>query len=377
MSELTKQFEAIRGHMRPVHWSPSRAEDVLNRIHKGRRRFTFATIAVSSAALTVAIVVAIVWFAQGGNATSAQIARQDSHGAQQELQLHDGTRAVALDGESELRLVQESDELVSFALDSGKGWFQVPPSKTRKVEVRVADLRVEVLGTEFVVEVQAEVVHVWVHRGRVRIVSSDGVVTLRAGEDEEFPAHPDTTGGLNENVADAPPAEQEEDQEEEQVDKEEEARLPASRSQTHLPAPVVEEPSSDASPMADDTRRVADLWKRADAARLAGNHRGATSALIRLLDEHSDDPRAPLAAFTLGRVLMDTGHSASTAARAFAKARKLAPQGPLVEDALLREIEAWLEDGDSRRVRRRCDKYLRLFPDGQYRRKIYKLRRER
>jgi hypothetical protein len=55
------------------------------------------------------------------------------------------------------------------------------------------------------------------------------------------------------------------------------------------------------------------------------------------------DPRAPLAAFTLGRVLLRELARPREAAAAFAQARALAPRGPFVEDALAREVEAWLQ----------------------------------
>jgi transmembrane sensor len=118
-------------------------------------------------------------------------------------------------------------------------------------------------------------------------------------------------------------------------------------------------------------KSVDQLWKEADAARLQGNDKAAISALTKLLESHPDDARAALAAFSLGRVIISTqGGSPQTAARAFAKARKLDPKGPLVEDALLREVEAWDEAGDSRRVRSRAEKYMRLFPQGRYRKQL-------
>ena len=45
-----------------------------------------------------------------------------------------------------------------------------------------------------------------------------------------------------------------------------------------------------------------ELLAMSDVARLAGHPRGAVAPLSKLVAEHASDARAPLAAFTLGRV---------------------------------------------------------------------------
>ena len=91
----------------------------------------------------------------------------------------------------------------------------------------------------------------------------------------------------------------------------------------------------------------------ADRARLAGRFEEGASLLERLVREHPGDPRAPLAAFSLGRVLLGELGRPADAARAFARARALAPDGPLADDALAREAEAWARAGDPERARAR------------------------
>src|SRR5262249_5270614 len=81
------------------------------------------------------------------------------------------------------------------------------------------------------------------------------------------------------------------------------------------------------------------LLRAADVARWSGHPGEAVPYLERVVREHAEDPRAQLAAFTLGRVYMDELGRPRLAAAAFARARAFAPRGPLAEDALFHEIE--------------------------------------
>lgn len=371
MSSLDQNITKASKHLRPVHWSDARQGEVRAAIFRRRRRFTLSAVALGSAAMAVVVAVAIVWFAQGtstpSRGTVAELApvpavNANANANANAIELGDGTRAVELGSGSAVRLLREDESVVSFALDSGKGWFEVTPSRTRRVEVHIRDVHVEVLGTEFVVEVRGDYVHVWVHRGKVSVESDGDTVVLRKGENGTFLSEPKTLApppieAVDAGVPDVP------------IDA---GRV---RSKLDLTEKVNPKPSpkprailvSDEKPAA---MTVEELWNVADAARKKGRGAAAVKALSKLLNDHPDDARAALAAFSLGRVLLDTGHSAEVAARAFAKARKLSPDGPLVEDALLREVEAWHTAGDTRRVRSRIKKYLRQFPDGRYKKQL-------
>jgi hypothetical protein len=365
MTELSQKFADAKEHLRPVAWSPDRSSAVQRSIGQRRRSFTLSTVAVGSAAIAVAVAVAIVLFAQG-NTSSERVAVAPS-----QIELRDGTRAAPLGSGTSLKLLSENDALVTFALEAGKGWFEVTPSRTRRVEVLVRDVRVEVLGTEFVVEVKGDVVHVWVHRGKVSVESKSGTVILTKGQHETFAADNGEDDGASDGesvgtevVADAGVADM---PSQDDASKEPEPTPQVQIREFDDGSLPIEKPTSTVSVRPDT---VDALWKQADAARRRGDSKAARVILTQLLNEYEEDPRAALAAFSLGRVLLDSDHSAKTAARAFAKARKLSPDGPLVEDALLREIEAWHHAGDSRRVDKRSEKYLRLFPGGRYRRQI-------
>lgn len=108
----------------------------------------------------------------------------------------------------------------------------------------------------------------------------------------------------------------------------------------------------------------AELLLSADVSRLSHHPAEAVPPLQQVLARHASDPRAPLAAFTLGRVLLDELGQPAQAADAFARARAIAPSGPLADDALAREVEARSRAGDTARARSLAEEYLRRLPNG-------------
>jgi hypothetical protein len=119
------------------------------------------------------------------------------------------------------------------------------------------------------------------------------------------------------------------------------------------------------APTAATTETAESLLAAADAARLQGKAQEGATLLRKILRDHRSDPRASLAAFTLGRVLLMELAQPRQAAEAFAEARALAPDGPFAEDALAREVEAWANAGDMTKARARARDYLRSYPSGR------------
>jgi len=124
------------------------------------------------------------------------------------------------------------------------------------------------------------------------------------------------------------------------------------------PVPV---PRAALTPVAPD---IEVLMRSADAARRAGHPAQAIPYLRRLLREHPGDARAPLAAFTLGRIFLAELGQPTDAADAFALARRLAPRGPMASHALAREVEAAARGGDVARARRLAETYAAHYPAG-------------
>ncbi len=384
MSELHKEVEELREKLRPVHWSGERSDSVLRSIERRRRRFAISTVALGSAVLAMAASIAIIWFAQGRStqarelASSQPIVPRQVDSAPKGIELGDGSRALGLGGSSTLVLVSETETRVSFSLDSGKAWFDVKYSDTREVEVVIQDVRVVVSGTEFVVEIVDGYVHVWVHRGQANVRSPDGERSLSKGEDYRFTARNAKDVPREEELLEVPetvdekmPVPVRESERAKAKENGEIAKSVEAVVEEEVVEPEAAEPEAAVGNAPVDG--VSELWARSDAARRSGQDATAIRALATLVNEHAKDPRAALAAFTLGRLLVDSNQQHSTAARAFAKARKLAPNGPLVEDALFREIEAWYAANDKRRAEKRSEKYVRLFPKGRYRRQIQEL----
>ena len=111
---------------------------------------------------------------------------------------------------------------------------------------------------------------------------------------------------------------------------------------------------------------IEELMRSADAARRAGRPAQAVPYLRRLLRDHPADARAPLAAFTLGRILLAELGQPTEAADAFALSRRLAPRGPMASHALAREVEAAARGGDAARARRLAATYVADYPAGPH-----------
>ncbi len=100
-----------------------------------------------------------------------------------------------------------------------------------------------------------------------------------------------------------------------------------------------------------------------DIAQAVGEPARAVAALRRVVERFPRDPAAPQAAFKLGTALDKAGDRAG-AAQAFAACRALSPQSEIAEDALARQIDAALEQGDLAEAHRLFDQYERDFPQG-------------
>jgi transmembrane sensor len=111
---------------------------------------------------------------------------------------------------------------------------------------------------------------------------------------------------------------------------------------------------------------AADLMLAADVARLSAHPAEAVGPLRLVCERHPGDRRAPVASFTLGRVLLDDLGQPAEAATWFRKAAVSWPSGPLAEDAMSREADAWDKAGRLDEARAAAEKYLRRYPSGRH-----------
>jgi transmembrane sensor len=270
------------------------------------------------------------------------------------LRFADGSTAVSSGNESSLAVVEDTPRRVVVALAKGGARFDVVPRAERVFSVRAGAVTVTVLGTAFSVERVADRVGVAVTRGLVQVDWGAGSRRVAAGGDGWFPplvVSPPAVVPADE----AGPIRHKRKPATDDIDA---APAPPSPESAAAPAETAAEPTAPGEP--DPAKLLAD----ADRARLAGRHEEGVALLRRLVREHPNDQRAPLAAFSLGRILLGDLHRPAQAAMAFARARALAPNGPLAEDALAREVEAWTRAGDLDRARARGDEYLRVYPNG-------------
>jgi transmembrane sensor len=271
------------------------------------------------------------------------------------MRFADGSTAIPSEGhQASLAVVDDTPKRVVVALARGGARFDVVPRQERVFSVRVGDVTISVLGTAFSVERVADRVGVTVTRGAVLVDWGIGARRLAAGDEGWFPPLVVSPSTGEEHAKETP------------------KRAPPVRHGGALSDVMPPRPAArnESSPPPDDTgEREADgamkLFADADQARLARRFEDGAALLRRLLREYPSDQRAPIAAFSLGRVLLGELARPAEAARAFEQARALAPDGPLAEDALAREAEAWSRAGDSYRARARAAEYLRAYPNGR------------
>jgi transmembrane sensor len=232
-----------------------------------------------------------------------------------------------------------------FALRAGGARFSVPHDPDRPFVVAAGDVTIEDLGTTFTVR--------YLTADRLKIAVEDGRVRVRAGgSDSEVPA------GATLEVPVSPAVEDPRGEQQPAAVAAASWRPLAERGQYEEARRALRKAGPSA--VRDDT---ADLLLAADAARLSGHPAEAVPYLERVLRGHARDPRAGLAAFTLGRVLLDELGRPSEAVDAFALARSSG--GPLAEDALARQVEALSRAGDVTRSRELALLYRRLYPNGR------------
>jgi TolA-binding protein len=105
------------------------------------------------------------------------------------------------------------------------------------------------------------------------------------------------------------------------------------------------------------------LMTLADIARATGSREQAILALRRVVDSHPEAQVAPEAALTLGNLLEQAGDRAG-ALEAYALYRRLSPSGDFAEDALARQVDSALAQGNLEELIRLVAQYENDFPNG-------------
>ena len=316
----------------PLHvgsvWTPDWTERVAWRALRRKRALALSSVAVAATACAVAL---FAW-------PQVRPASRAPAPAARAVRFTDGSIGAPRGPNAELQVEEQSAHRVRVRLRGGAR-FEIAKNAARRFEVRAGEVLVRVLGTVFTVDEESSRARVEVERGRVQVIWRGGEALLVAGEVGTFPPI-------------------------------EEAWLPDVERAEAAPATAIEPATATAPrrarPAARAEDEAADLMLAADVARLSADPAAAVAPLRRLIARYPRDKRAPVAAFTLGRVLLDDLGRASEAAAAFERARQLWPEGPLAGDALARAVEAHRRAARPERARPLAGEYLRRFPEGRH-----------
>jgi transmembrane sensor len=258
--------------------------------------------------------------------------------------LSDGSR-IELGPSARLEIVDNSSRSFVSVLRRGHATFDVRPGGPRLWTIEAGLASVEVVGTRFSVTRDESSVEVEVERGLVLVRGErvpDRIQRLGAGD-----------------------------------------RLKVSVAQATEAPPALAEPTSAALPellsdsanaLAPSVARVAagaehpgfdQLLITADTQRRRGELAAAEKTLNDAIASAPDRSRAALAAFTLGKLLLDGAGRPADAARAFSRAVTLGPPTAIAEDALARLMEAEDRAGNVEAARTAARSYRERFPNGR------------
>jgi len=348
------------------HWTNRRAARVRAAIDRHVRRRRAARWAAGASSLIVAgcLVFALVTRQRRPDALASGSPAQVQSSAPPQERMEPS--ATPLTADTEL-VVDPKGAGRAFVLRRGSARFVVTHDERHPFLVRVGPLVVEDLGTTFsVARLSENEIDVAVEEGHVAVLCESSRTELGGGQHRTF-----TCGEPAKRVAATQPP-----------------------STVDRPAPRIVRARGDSAtaaawkilaerghygeaydvlrhePEASVRDETHELLLAADTARLSGHSSEAVPYLQRILAQHGSDPRAYLAAFTLGRVLLDELGRPAEAAKAFERAR--APRAPLAEDALAREIEACARAGDTRRAHALALEYRRSYPQGRRLRTVTK-----
>jgi len=364
MSDLAERIRSI-GEQIEAGYHPDRTASALAHLHAGLRRRRARRVAAGAVISLLCLVAGTIWvLARPRPETAARVSPAPALRVAP-FSLSDGSIVTPLDQGSLLLAKTISPQLVVMELLSGAADFDVVPNPSREFRVSAGGVVVVVMGTRFVIRRQGERSQVEVQRGRVRVTWERGQQILDPGERGRFPpveAADATAEPAIEPVPDAePPALQSRRPARGEVD----WRGLAQRGDYRAAYRMASERNSAAS-----LNAMEDLLLAADVARMSGHASASLPYLERALVLYPTDARAAVAAFTLGRVLLNDLENPARAATAFSRARAAAPTGPLAEDALAREVEARFRAGDKERARALAEEDVKTWPEGRRQRAV-------
>jgi transmembrane sensor len=308
-----------------------------------------------------------------GGAEIGSLATPDVAG--RDVALSDGSH-ITLGSDTAIEPLENGPTTFSALVARGSATFDVRPGGPRRWVLECGLATVEVVGTRFTVERTARAVRVSVERGIVLVRGErvrDRVQRLTAGQslevsEGELSTEPATTDDAPRGAVSAPSAS---------------TRAPSVSASGAIPSrewrKLEQRGDHEAAyaalgaagiASAAASASVEDLLALADVARLSGHPADAVTPLTRVLNEHADDAKASLAAFTLGRLQLDALGHPREAADAFSRALELRLPQSLQEDAYARLVEGRARAGDVAGAAAATQEYERRFPQGERRAEV-------
>jgi transmembrane sensor len=351
MTSFTLEDAALAGQKVEARWDAERTERNLGRARARRRARVVRTRVAAGLGVLSALVAALLVLRASPSPDStahvpAPTVAPPSPVADHRTTFADGSTARTGPG-GELVVQSATEQRIEALLVAGSADFDVTKRPNREFFVVAGPVRVRVVGTRFRVELDGERARVVVSEGKVEVQRGEVRAFLEAGESRWFPgAEP------SRKVDDVAPAAATTDR----------ARfLELARAERFTDAYQVMSRSPSAV-----GEGAEELMLAADAARHSNHPEQALGYLRRVTKEHAGDSRAPLAAFTLGRLLLNQLARPAEAAEAFALVRRLRPSGGLVEDALARQAEALAAAGEPARASGLASEYTARYPRGKH-----------
>ncbi len=333
---------------------------------------------ICAGALAACLALVLVWTTPSATAESPELRTETGEplevlaGAKTEprtVQLSDGSR-ITLEPGAEAQVLENTDRSFVTMLRKGKTRFEVRPGGPRRWSVECSLATIEVVGTAFTVTRTERQVRVEVQKGIVLVRGErvpERVQRLTAGQHLELTEEPAQAAAPSPEPIAAPPAVQE----------------PVAPPPSPVAPPPVQAESWRAAAAKGDhasayarlgdvglerearkARDIDTLLVLADVARQSGHPQQAARLLEQAMREHPRDSRAGLAAFTLGRLELETLGRPARAAEAFNRVIALGEPRSLQEDAHARLVQAQARAGAWEQAREAAARYERLYPEG-------------
>lgn len=319
---------------------------------------------------TVCVLLGFFWWSTDPLAPTPSVwagALVTSDDAPVNFTLTEGT-LIELDPRSEVELLRSNARSVQVSLHAGSARFDVAKRRTRRFSVHAGEVEILVTGTQFRVKrspsLGGERIRVDVDEGSVEVQRSGSPpVRLSVGENwstfvRQSEAVSETPARSNDDLS----------QEQSQAPAKDATQSPSSASNEDIEAERRAAQREKRRAQAEDARRETDeastLFERGNAARRLGRVREAADLYAALVSEYARDQKAPLAAFELGRIRMDSLGDMQGAIAALERALQLDARRAFAEDALARIVLAQESLGDKRACESARGRYLSRYPDG-------------